>query len=67
MLVKLAGETIRQIGVLRGAEIINTEVIPLPECYPVYRKDYRVWLAEIVSYLRVHHPHLSLLCLRKPS
>jgi hypothetical protein len=31
VLVKLAGEAIRQIGVLRGAEIINTGIIPLPE------------------------------------
>ncbi len=60
-LVKLAGEEIRQIGLLRGAEIKDATVVRVPKCYPVYRKGYRVWLAEIVSHLRAHHPHLSLI------
>lgn len=60
-LVKLAGEEIRQIGLLRGAEIEDATVVRVPKCYPVYRKGYRTWLAEIVGHLRTNHPHLSLI------
>lgn len=60
-LVRLAGEEIRRIGLLRGAQIKDATILRVPKCYPVYRKGYRVWLGEIVSHLRAHHPRLSLI------
>jgi protoporphyrinogen oxidase len=60
-LIRLAGEEIRQVGLLHGAEIKDASVVRVPKCYPVYRKGYRVWLSEIVTHLRAHHPHLSLI------
>jgi len=48
----LAKKEIRQIGVIPSdIEILNTHVVRIPNCYPVYNIGYRTHLGKIVDFL----------------
>lgn len=48
----LAKEEIGKTGLLAGAPILDTKVIRVPKCYPVYRKGYTKWLAPVQDFIR---------------
>lgn len=52
-IIRTAQEEIYKISVIpASAKVLNTKVIKIPKCYPVYETGYRSNLNEIVSYLK---------------
>lgn len=60
-LIRLGSEEIRQLGLLRGAAVVDAVVVRVPKCYPVYRRGYRTWLAVIIDHLKTQHPQLTAI------
>jgi len=60
-LIRLGIEELVSTGLLGGAPVLDSLVLRVPKCYPVYRKGYRTWLDPITQHLKSHYAHLTLI------
>ena len=51
-LIEQATSDLRRMGLIKNRRIVNSQVVRIPRCYPVYRIGYRTHVEQLATYLR---------------
>ncbi|MBW8883689.1 MAG: FAD-dependent oxidoreductase [Planctomycetia bacterium] len=51
-MIERAKVEMQATGLLRGAQVLDSHVVRIPRCYPVYARGYKVHVQKIAAYLR---------------